>query len=48
MSEIKKCTCANEYQDTKYGTGKRVMNKTTKTAGAKPLYRCTVCLSTTT
>ncbi len=39
---IKKCTCSNEYQDKRYGKGKRVhnqavdINKTIK-------WRCTVC-----
>jgi len=35
---IKKCSCAHEYQDSKYGKGKRVKNlcKDGK-------HRCTVC-----
>ena len=34
---IKKCTCAHEYQDRKYGKGNRVWNPTLKGI------RCTVC-----
>ena len=37
---IKKCTCKNEYQDKKYGKGKRVHNKFEKDGGG---WRCTVC-----
>lgn len=41
MTKIIKCNCENEYQDKKYGKGKRVGNKTAK---EKPdYYRCTVC-----
>ncbi len=36
---IRKCYCTHEYQDKKYGPGKRVMNPTTKPG----VYRCTVC-----
>lgn len=32
------CTCAHEFQDKTYGTGKRVHNLTSKTK-----WRCTVC-----
>ncbi len=35
---IKSCKCKHDYQDKKYGKGKRVANKTTKGS-----YRCTVC-----
>lgn len=35
---IKPCDCKHEYQDNKYGKGKRVFNKTMKDKG-----RCTVC-----
>ncbi len=35
---IKPCSCENEYQDTKYGKGMRLMN--TKKDGN---VRCTVC-----
>lgn len=42
-SEVKKCTCQNEYQDNKYGKGMRVHNPVKqKTSGPKQ-YRCTVC-----
>ena len=45
---IKKCSCKNDYQDRKYGKGKRVHNLAGANAkgsmGAK--YRCTVCGST--
>jgi len=39
---IKTCDCRHEYQDEKYGKGKRVFNKG---IGSKdqPIYRCTVC-----
>jgi hypothetical protein len=39
-TEIKKCTCKNEYQDKKYGKGQRVHNFAT----GKEKWRCTVCL----
>lgn len=35
---IKSCDCQHEFQDKKYGRGKRVHNKTMKDE-----YRCTVC-----
>jgi hypothetical protein len=38
-TEIKKCTCKHEFQDKKYGKGKRVFNYCKKT----DKYRCTVC-----
>ena len=34
------CTCSHDYQDKKYGKGKRIANKTTKNDNT---YRCTVC-----
>lgn len=34
---ILRCTCKHEFQDKRYGKGKRVFNKTTTG------YRCTVC-----
>ena len=40
---VKTCTCKHDYQDKKYGKGKRVCNPTTKSAGIKTVYRCTVC-----
>lgn len=38
-----KCSCSNEYQDSKYGKGKRVANSTNKLVGDKVVHRCTVC-----
>ncbi len=38
-----KCYCKSEYQDKVLGKQKRVFNKTLKTNGTKPVYRCTVC-----
>lgn len=35
---IHKCTCNHEYQDEKYGQGKRVHNE-----GVAKKIRCTVC-----
>lgn len=32
------CTCHHDYQDKKYGAGRRVMSRT-----AKGQYRCSVC-----
>lgn len=43
MTSIKKCSCKNKYQDSKYGVGNRVTNLTNKTAGSKTISRCTVC-----
>ena len=37
-TEIKPCVCANEYQDAKYGKGRRVHNIKPKGGAA-----CTVC-----
>lgn len=38
------CTCEHEYQDKKYGKGKRVHTLTQKgTAKEDPVFRCTVC-----
>ena len=44
MSETKRtaCACKHNYQDLKYGKGKRVHNKTEKGTG-KVVWRCTVC-----
>lgn len=39
MCNILRCSCKNEYQDEKYGTGMRVHNRTTKDG----IWRCTVC-----
>jgi hypothetical protein len=40
-TKIVSCTCKHEYQDTKYGKGKRVANLSEKHG----FYRCTVCSS---
>lgn len=34
------CSCKNEFQDKKYGKGKRVFNETNKDGKG---YRCTIC-----
>lgn len=39
MTKIIHCDCASEYQDKRYGSGKRVGNTTEKSGDA----RCTVC-----
>ena len=44
MTKIVKCACKNDYQDSKYGKGNRVANKTTSSKGTTPTFRCTVCL----
>jgi hypothetical protein len=36
-ASVRPCTCANEYQDQKYGAGRRVHNTT------KDGHRCTSC-----
>lgn len=36
--------CKNDYQDKKYGRGKRVANEMTHSASGKR-YKCTVCLA---
>ncbi len=36
---IKKCSCTHEYQDERYGKGKRVCNYSDKNDN----WRCTVC-----
>jgi hypothetical protein len=36
---IIKCTCKSDYQDKRYGAGKRVMNK----RKTEKSYSCTVC-----
>lgn len=37
------CSCVSDYQDRRYGAGRRVHNQTTKTPPSPPPYRCTVC-----
>jgi len=39
MTKIISCECKSEYQDKRYGAGKRVANVTDKGGDA----RCTVC-----
>jgi len=39
--KIDNCTCAHDYQDAKYGKGKRVWNKSGSVTATK--WRCTVC-----
>ncbi len=39
MTKILKCTCKHDFQDKRYGKGKRVFNVSTKNND----YRCTVC-----
>jgi hypothetical protein len=34
---VRRCTCADAYQDERYGAGRRVFNACTKG------WRCTVC-----
>jgi hypothetical protein len=41
-SKTLSCTCVNEYQDKKYGKGKRVFNKG-KREGETAYFKCTVC-----
>jgi len=40
---IKQCTCQHKYQDSKYGTGMRVMNQKAKKERQPTVYKCTVC-----
>lgn len=43
-TQVIKCTCKHEYQDKKYGVGRRLMNATLKSkANNTIVYRCTVC-----
>ena len=39
---VKSCTCKHEYQDEKYGPGKRLMNMKASATGPQQ-YTCTVC-----
>ena len=42
MIDVRPCTCTSEYQDTKYGKGKRVKNERIK--GMRHAgWTCTVC-----
>ena len=42
-TKIMTCTCKHEYQDEKYGKGKRVFNAGAKGTGTVITYKCTVC-----
>jgi len=42
MVKIIPCTCKHQYQDSKYGSGKRVGNECDKKSVGRS-YRCTVC-----
>jgi hypothetical protein len=44
MTTIRECGCKHEYQDEKYGKGKRVHNKCRPKQGEA--WRCTVCGAT--
>ena len=41
MTKIIKCECKNEFQDKRYGKGRRLANQTKKSDGK--VFRCTVC-----
>lgn len=46
MAQVKQCECSrkHEYQDTKYGMGKRVVTPIAKKSSTDTQrYRCTVC-----
>ena len=45
MSLIKKCSCKNDFQDKKYGKGRRVFTTSGSSSDsrAKGRNRCTVC-----
>ena len=40
-TKIVSCTCPHAYQDSRYGSGRRVGNKVAKSGVIA--YRCTVC-----
>lgn len=42
-TKIIRCSCPHEYQDQRYGKGRRVMNPTRKGDDKKKQYRCSVC-----
>jgi len=42
-AKILSCTCDHDYQDKKYGKGRRVHNQVQSQPGNEK-YRCTVCL----
>lgn len=41
-TRVKRCTCSHDFQDRRYGKGKRLFNKTTG-RGNSIGWRCTVC-----
>ena len=41
-TKVLPCSCANEYQDRKYGKGRRLHNKG-KREGESAYFKCTVC-----
>ena len=46
MTAIKKCVngnCDHEFQNSRYGKGRRVRNKMAKVKEKPQQYRCTVC-----
>ena len=46
-TRIMHCKCESEYQDSKYGRGKRLQNKTGGKTKSND-YRCTICGTTNT
>lgn len=40
------CSCKHDYQDSRYGAGKRYHNMTMKGTKDNPMVRCTVCATT--
>ena len=42
-TKLKKCTCKDEFQDKRYGKGRRVMNQAPAKGAMPNRYRCTVC-----
>lgn len=40
------CACSNEYQDARYGPGRRVHNIGKSNSPGSSMARCTVCLTT--
>ena len=39
-SKVMRCDCSHAFQDSRYGAGKRVHNRT---SGTTPSWRCTSC-----
>jgi hypothetical protein len=42
-TKIKKCDCKDEFQDKRYGKGRRVMNHAPMKGNMPSRFRCTVC-----